>query len=113
MEITQSSFVKAYLSIGRFRGESSFKTWLYRIASNAWRNTIRDRSRRHHVDVDQVFLASGDNPHDEVVRNQEGKRLNAAPFRISPRSSRLKPCFDRPRKMQRQPARPRPISLPT
>lgn len=71
MELTQSSFVKAYLSIGRFRGESSFKTYLFRIASNAWRNTIRDRGRRPAVDIDRVPIASGDNPHDKVVRNQE------------------------------------------
>ncbi len=75
MELTQSSFVKAYLSIGRFRGESSFKTYLFRIASNTWRNAIRDRGRRRNINIDQVSIASGDNPHDEVVRNQELKRF--------------------------------------
>jgi RNA polymerase sigma-70 factor (ECF subfamily) len=75
MELTQSSFVKAYLSIGRFRGESSFKTYLFRIASNTWRNTIRDRGRRRNVDIDQVSIASGDNPHDEVARDQEQKKF--------------------------------------
>lgn len=75
MELTQSSFVKAYLSIGRFRGESSFKTYLFRIASNAWRNSIRDRGRRRNIDIDQVPIASGDNPHDDVVRDQERKRF--------------------------------------
>jgi len=75
MELTQSSFVKAYLSIGRFRGESSFKTYLFRIASNTWRNTIRDRGRRRNVDIDQVSIASENNPHDEVVRKLEQKRF--------------------------------------
>ena len=75
MELTQNSFVKAYLSIGRFRGDSTFKTYLFRIASNLWRNTIRDRGKRRNIDIDQVSIASGDNPHEEVVRNQEQKRF--------------------------------------
>ena len=75
MELTQNSFVKAYMSIGRFRGDASFKTWLYRIASNGWRNVIRDSGRRQNVDIDQVPLASGDNPHDEVVRGQENRKF--------------------------------------
>jgi len=75
MELTQSSFVKAYLSIGRFRGDSSFKTYLFRIASNTWRNTIRDRGRRRNVDIDQVSIASGDNPHEKAVQAQEHKRF--------------------------------------
>jgi RNA polymerase sigma-70 factor (ECF subfamily) len=75
MEITQVSFVNAYLSIGRFRGDSSFKTYLYRIASNRWRNTLRDRGRRRNVDIETVSIASSDNPHDRVVRDQQQKRF--------------------------------------
>ena len=58
MELTQSTFVKAWLSMDRFRGESSFKTYLYRIAGNAWRNTVRDRARRKAVDLDKITLVS-------------------------------------------------------
>ena len=75
MELTQSSFVKAYISIGRFRGESSFKTYLYRIASNTWRNTVRDRSKRINVDIDQVPVSSADNPHSDMVRDQEQQKF--------------------------------------
>jgi len=75
MELTQSSFVKAYLSIGRFRGDSSFKTYLFRIASNTWKNTIRDRGRRRSINIDHVSIASGDNPHEKAVQVQEQKRF--------------------------------------
>ena len=75
MELTQGSFVKAYLSIKRFRGESSFKTYLYRIASNQWRNTLRDRKRRKSVDFETINVTSNDNPHDEVSREQERERF--------------------------------------
>jgi len=75
MELTQNSFVKAYVSIRRFRGESSFKTYLFRIATNSWKNTIRDRSKRHHVDIEQVSLASAHNPHEEFEQNQERRKF--------------------------------------
>jgi len=75
MELTQSSFVKAYLSMKRFRGESSFKTYLFRIASNAWRNTLRDRGRRQQVDIEGIPVTSGDNPHEELVRAREQDRF--------------------------------------
>ena len=37
-DLAQESFVKAYKAIGRFRGDSAFSTWLYRIAVNTCLN---------------------------------------------------------------------------
>ena len=34
LELTQETFVKAFENLGKFKGESSFYTWLYRIAVN-------------------------------------------------------------------------------
>jgi RNA polymerase sigma-70 factor (ECF subfamily) len=75
MELTQSTFVKSWIAIGKFRGESSFRTYLYKIATNAWRNTLRDRSRRPSVNVDDIPLASSENPYEEAERSQELERL--------------------------------------
>jgi RNA polymerase sigma-70 factor (ECF subfamily) len=44
-DIAQDAFVKAYLSLSGFRGESRFSTWLCRIAMNRCKDTLR-RSRR-------------------------------------------------------------------
>lgn len=71
MELTQSSFVKAFLSLERFRGDASFKTYLFRIASNTWKNNLRDRKKRQHVDIDVIPLKSDENPHEDVARKQE------------------------------------------
>ena len=35
-DIAQDACVKAYLAIDRFRGESRFSTWIFRIAYNSW-----------------------------------------------------------------------------
>lgn len=85
MELTQNSFVKAYLSIRRFRGESSFKTYLFSIASNTWKNTLRDRRKRRSVAIDQVPIVSDDNPHDEAVRGQEHRRFWSLVEELPPR----------------------------
>lgn len=45
-EIVQESFIKAYKAMPRFRGDSQFYTWLYRIAANTAKNYLASRSRR-------------------------------------------------------------------
>lgn len=43
MDIAQDAFVKVYENLGRFRGDSGFYTWLYRIVYNCAMNHIRKR----------------------------------------------------------------------
>ena len=45
-DVAQEAFIKAYRAIGRFRGESAFYTWLYRIAINTAENWIVAKNRR-------------------------------------------------------------------
>ena len=42
-EVFQDTFLKAYRSLGRFRSESSFYTWIYRIATNVALDRLRKR----------------------------------------------------------------------
>jgi RNA polymerase sigma-70 factor (ECF subfamily) len=44
-DLAQEAFIRAYRGIGRFRGDSSFKTWLYRIAINVIRSHMDHRRR--------------------------------------------------------------------
>lgn len=46
MDIAQESFIKAYRAIGKFRGDSAFYTWLYRIAINTAKNHVMTVSRK-------------------------------------------------------------------
>ncbi|HEV7633128.1 MAG TPA: sigma-70 family RNA polymerase sigma factor, partial [Steroidobacteraceae bacterium] len=44
-DVVQEAFIKAYRALPRFRGESAFYTWLYRIAINTAKNAIVSRDR--------------------------------------------------------------------
>lgn len=45
-DVAQEAFIKAYRAIGRFRGDSAFYTWLYRIAINTAKNYLVASGRR-------------------------------------------------------------------
>ncbi len=45
-DVTQEAFIKAYRALPRFRGDSQFYTWLYRIAINTAKNHLVARGRR-------------------------------------------------------------------
>lgn len=46
MDVCQEVFIKAYRALNKFRGDSSFYTWLYRIAINTSKNYIISQGRR-------------------------------------------------------------------
>lgn len=48
-DVAQETFVRAWRGLGGFRGESSFRTWLYRIASNVARTHVDRRGRQPRI----------------------------------------------------------------
>ena len=46
LDVAQEAFIKAYRAISRFRGDSAFYTWLYRIAINTAKNHLASQARR-------------------------------------------------------------------
>ena len=49
-EVSQDTFIKAYKSINRFKGDSKFSTWIYRIAYNTSLDRLK-KNRKHFNDV--------------------------------------------------------------
>jgi len=88
MDVAQEAFIKAYRAIGRFRGDSAFYTWLYRIAINTAKNHLVAQSRRPpQSDVDaqdaeqfQVDsrLKEQDSPEHDVLRAEIEKTIHDA-----------------------------------
>ena len=50
-DVTQEAFIKAYRALPKFRGDSAFYTWLYRIAANAAKNHLVALGRRPTTDM--------------------------------------------------------------
>ena len=66
-DVAQETFVRAWRGLGRFRGESSFRTWLYRIATNVARTHLDRRGRQARIadrslDDEAEPLQAGDVP---------------------------------------------------
>jgi len=58
-DLLQEVFSRAYRSLKRFKGKSSFYTWLYAIAVNLTLNHLRKRRRRSTVSLDNLAGAGG------------------------------------------------------
>ena len=71
LDVVQESFIKAYKALPRFRGDSAFYTWLYRIAINTAKNYLTAQSRRPpRSDVDAMeaeYYDSGSALHDNTT----------------------------------------------
>jgi RNA polymerase sigma-70 factor, ECF subfamily len=62
-EAAQDIFVKAYRSLPKFKGNSSFSTWLYRITTNHCLDLLRKRNRRKTFSLDALIEDEGDRIH--------------------------------------------------
>ena len=93
LDITQEAFIKAYRALPRFRGDSAFYTWLYRIAVNTAQNHLASQRRRPiNVELDlqdpdqydlHAKLKETDTPEGVTISNElqetVEKAINALP----------------------------------
>lgn len=89
-DLVQDIFIKAYRSLGGFKGDSSFYTWIYRIAVNRTINFLKRHKRRAYDmsldDMDQaaerdptyVELRARESPVRDVALTELQKKLNEA-----------------------------------
>ena len=65
LDLSQEVFLNVFRTIGRFRGQSALKTWIYRIVINQARNRQRWWKRRHRseqVSLDERLEVEGNLP---------------------------------------------------
>lgn len=106
-DVVQETFVKAFLSLQNFKGDSSFYGWIYRICTNMAIDIRRKASRRGgtHVEYKESYsvkerlgsdasdggptavpgehLQNVEGPHDALVRKEVGKKLQDVLTEIS------------------------------
>ena len=95
-DLTQETFLRAFQSIDRFRGEADLRTWIYRIAINQARNRWRWWRRRRRdttisLDASQgdstqtvmsTLAESGDDPEQQTLAHEREVVLRAALQRV-------------------------------
>ncbi len=98
-DIYQEAFLKAYKSVGNFRFECSFYTWLYRIVTNLCLDHLRKRQVRRE---ESAVVSDGDgeefslldmvsddraahNPERDLMRRELGRKIGKALTRLTER----------------------------
>lgn len=85
-DLVQETFLKAYRAVGRFKGHSSFYTWIYRIAMNLTLNALKRKARekpRVDTELDLCPASPGparqaSSPEQNTLRLEFRNKLNEA-----------------------------------
>lgn len=104
-DLLQDIFAKAYRSLKRFRGKSSFYTWIYSIATNMTLNFLKKRKRRVAWSLDDVDsniqnddamvdIGHAANPRHQSDVNELQKKLNEAMQTLSEDHRAVVTMFD-------------------
>jgi len=80
-EVTQDAFIRAHRGLDKFRGDASFSTWLYQIATNLAHNRYWywfRRKRSHSISIDQPLSEDGDMTLESVMPSDGENPAEAA-----------------------------------
>jgi RNA polymerase sigma-70 factor (ECF subfamily) len=94
-DLAQETFIKGFSALKSFKGDSSFYTWIYRIAVNKTINFLKQRKNRTHLslndidfnaenDPDLVALISDRTPRRDIGLSELQEKLNEAMLKLSP-----------------------------
>jgi RNA polymerase sigma-70 factor (ECF subfamily) len=82
-DMAQQTFMQAYVHIREFRGQSQFRTWLFRIAINQCYNFFKSKKKfGDPVDSQELVIVEEDNPQEGLMAAEDRSRLYAALERL-------------------------------
>ena len=105
-DLTQESFVKAFRSLGKFKGKSSFFTWLYRIGVNMTLSHLQRKKTRKFFSFEQIsdeygsskefekFSSSESSSVRNTLLNELHQKLNEALLKLSDKHRTIVVLFE-------------------
>lgn len=104
-DLTQEAFIKAFSSIKRFRGKSSFFTWLYRIAVNTTLSQLKKHRLRRFFSLENLHdeatsseivetLSEGGKAERRSLASELQEKLNEALQKLSPKHRTVVVLFE-------------------
>jgi RNA polymerase sigma-70 factor (ECF subfamily) len=76
-DVVQDAYLRAYRSLGRFRGDAQFTTWLYRITANCASTHLGKRRRHRHDELDEEVDVPDLKPEHDPQVAADGSMLRA------------------------------------
>src|SRR5438132_14110192 len=74
-DLVQETFIRAFRSLARFRGQCQFRTWLLTIGGNVLKDAARRAGRARVVPLDTELRATDGDPHERTVAGELARRL--------------------------------------
>ena len=104
-DLLQDIFARAYQSLGSFRGNSTFYTWIYQIAVNLTLNFLKKKKRRAGLSLNELDAAAHQdpalidqtheaNPEQQTNLNELQVKLNEAMQKLSEPHRMVVTMFD-------------------
>lgn len=86
-DLSQETFLKAYLSLKNFRGDATFRTWIYRIAMNLSINYVKSAgySRKSDVPAEELDPARSGKILSSILTTEMTDRLRDAIDQLPPK----------------------------
>jgi RNA polymerase sigma-70 factor (ECF subfamily) len=84
-DVTQQVFVRAFKGLIGFRGASSVRSWLYRIAINCSLSWIRDHRHELASEIPEDALSEPHPGPERITSGQDGAQLRAAISQLPPK----------------------------
>jgi len=81
-DLVQETFIRAFRSVDRFRGQCQFRTWLMTIGGNVLKDFGRRAARRKVVPLDEGVRDRAGDPHDHAEASETEEMLSAGLQRL-------------------------------
>lgn len=93
-ELTQETFLQAWISIERFRGKCAFSTWLCQISKNCWLKYLRkhknaplpmDLESLSALPLSEISVSQSDQPEEAAIGQERRTALRGALLALPPK----------------------------